>query len=357
MIGVILLISVLYVALLLAVSFTKKDVMPPTMEKQPFVSIVIAARNEAKNIGPLLHSLDRQNYPQQQYEVLLVDDHSEDATIATAEALVQELGCQLKIVKSNGVGKKEAIQCGVKAAAGNIIASTDADCTLPENWLQCISANFQSNPELLFLAGPVVYEGTGWLARFQQYENLSVMEFTNFFFKVHCPIMSNGANLAYKKSLFQDPYVLHPEEPSGDDHFLLKKAQNLNKNGSKMVLHPSFAVTTKPPGTWSALVNQKRRWAGKWKYSIGALGVVVPGFLMLYYWSLFAALFFGVWFVFVFGFKLTIEAVLLFRASKKLGQYVNVFKFFVFSMIYPIYGVLIGIISSIGKFNWKGRSY
>ena len=47
---------------------------------QPFVSIIVAARNEEKNIGICLESLLKQNYPVDKYEIIVVDDHSEDDT-------------------------------------------------------------------------------------------------------------------------------------------------------------------------------------------------------------------------------------------------------------------------------------
>jgi glycosyltransferase involved in cell wall biosynthesis len=91
-----------------------------TLEKHigPQISVVIPARNEAKN---LYHVLP--NIPSFVSEVILVDGHSSDDTIAVA----QELYPSIRIIEQTGQGKGDALRVGFAACTGDIIVMLDAD--------------------------------------------------------------------------------------------------------------------------------------------------------------------------------------------------------------------------------------
>ena len=97
----------------------------------PRVSIVVPARNEAANIGPLLASLARTNYPDR--EVIVVDDRSTDGTGDIVEALqARTTGDWLRLVPGTDVpdgwfGKPWACWQGYQAATGDVLLFTDAD--------------------------------------------------------------------------------------------------------------------------------------------------------------------------------------------------------------------------------------
>ena len=90
------------------------------------LSVVIAARNEEENIGNLLSSIAIQTYPQHLFEVVVVDDHSTDNTIAIASrfSFVKIIKLQFDNINSY---KKKAIETGIAAASGDLIVITDAD--------------------------------------------------------------------------------------------------------------------------------------------------------------------------------------------------------------------------------------
>jgi biofilm PGA synthesis N-glycosyltransferase PgaC len=97
-----------------------------------FISVIIPARNEENNIGRLLSDLEIQDHSD--FEVIVVNDHSEDKTIhLIRDATVRNP--RLKVINNVGDGKKAALTSGIKAAKGSIIVTTDADCRISREWL------------------------------------------------------------------------------------------------------------------------------------------------------------------------------------------------------------------------------
>ena len=109
-------------------------------DEQPFVSVIVAAHNEAKNIAVCLDSLLNQDYPEEKMEIIIVDDRSVDDTALILEEYEQnhKLFRVLSILEcEKGLSpKKNALTHGVNIANGEIIAVTDADCRAPIRWLK-----------------------------------------------------------------------------------------------------------------------------------------------------------------------------------------------------------------------------
>jgi len=90
----------------------------------PTISVIVPAMNEAQNLSHVLPRI-----PRGVHEVILVDGHSTDDTIAVAQRLMPEI----RIVQQQGRGKGAALRTGFAAASGDIIVMIDADgSTAPE---------------------------------------------------------------------------------------------------------------------------------------------------------------------------------------------------------------------------------
>jgi glycosyltransferase involved in cell wall biosynthesis len=229
------------------------------------VSLLIPIRNEIENLPDLvkeLYRLSRLNI-----EIILIDDQSEDLSLDFLKHNLSEKP-NIKILKSPGIGKKAAIEFGVKNSVGEIILCSDADCSFSSNWVEKMLRPF-SNPEIQLVAGPVISMGDNtFFQRFQQIEWSSILLMSNYFFRSGNPIMCSAANLAYRKSAFQEVNGFEGNESflSGDDEFLLKKITNRFSSESCVYLNNSeVLVQTKAMKDWSSLINQRVRWAGKWK--------------------------------------------------------------------------------------------
>lgn len=97
----------------------------------PAVSIIVAARNEEGNIGPLLERIPKLSDRQ---EVILIEGGSKDQTwqvIESAVARPREDGTVLKAFKQTGRGKGDAVRLGFEHATGDILIILDADLSVP----------------------------------------------------------------------------------------------------------------------------------------------------------------------------------------------------------------------------------
>lgn len=328
----------------------------------PKVTLVIPFRNEAENVPLLCLSLNKLDYPK--LEVLLIDDHSEDASI---ELFEKSFGKKeyAKVVKSQGLGKKAAIETAVRIASGEIILCTDADCDYPDLWIEQMISPFQ-NPKVQLVAGAVFVKGKGgFLEMFQSLDWASILLSTNYSFARQEPLMCSGANLAYRKEAFNlvKGYEGNREFPSGDDEFLLKKIHKAYGISSCEYLASSDAlVLTRPESSWEALINQRVRWAGKWKAhdSILHLLSAAGAFLMQLIWlgSVYLILLGGkgilafglVWLI-----KIAAEKLSLGKVLKSLSGEPSMLVFVRTSFVHPFYVLRTGLGALGGKFTWKGR--
>jgi len=105
------------------IEFTSKNIRHKLCEdrrlspRTPRVSVVIPAKNEARNLELILPELPGV------HEVILVDGHSVDDTAATAQRVMPSI----RVVRQSRLGKGNALACGFAAARGDIIVMFDAD--------------------------------------------------------------------------------------------------------------------------------------------------------------------------------------------------------------------------------------
>ncbi|QDZ41011.1 glycosyltransferase family 2 protein [Euhalothece natronophila Z-M001] len=111
----------------------------------PTVSILVAAKNEEAVITELVESLCHLDYPQDKYEIWIIDDHSTDQTPALLDQLAQSYK-QLRILHrpANATGGKSgALNQALSLSQGEIIAVFDADAQIPEDLLRHVVPFFQ----------------------------------------------------------------------------------------------------------------------------------------------------------------------------------------------------------------------
>lgn len=128
-------------------------------EKNPLISVVIPAYNEEKYVGNTLKTVLSQNYPKEDFEVIVVDNNSTDKTSEVAKSF------KVKVVECKTKGVAAARQAGVAAARGQIIAFTDADAYLPESWLIKISERM-SDPSVIAFGGQMLPKDVGRVTLF-----------------------------------------------------------------------------------------------------------------------------------------------------------------------------------------------
>ena len=131
------------------------------VKHQVFISVIIPVRNEESNIGKLLNYLNNQSYNKSLFEVILVDDHSEDKTMELInEYLIHHPEMSILTGSlSDHFSKKMAITAGINMSMGELIVTTDGDCQVPPDWLLKLAAYYdQYQPQMII--GPVSLSGS-----------------------------------------------------------------------------------------------------------------------------------------------------------------------------------------------------
>ena len=178
------------------------------------------------------------------------------------------------------------------------------------------------------------------------------------------PVMCNGANLAFRKSVFEEVggYKGNLHIPSGDDEFLMRKILAVYPNGIKPVLNTQSVVATLPNNTLKEFFQQRIRWAGKWTANNSWLSRTLALFVFCFQLTtILLPLFvtFG-WidiqtFIILILSKASLEFLFLKRVTKFLSLRWDWVAFVLLQLIYPLYVVFIGVLSNFNSFEWKGR--
>jgi biofilm PGA synthesis N-glycosyltransferase PgaC len=235
----------------------------------PTFSIVIPARNEAANIAACVRSVCGQDYPAERYEVIVVDDNSDDATAAIVHQLpagrVRVTCIPAGSAEGSAAPKKRAVATGIAQATGEIIVTTDADCLVPAGWLGSL-ARFQRTENKNFIAAPVkIISGKSILSKFQALDFLTMQGITGAVVSRRLLNMCNGANLAYNRNLFiaVNGFSGIDHIASGDDMLLMKKVAGSYPGTTGFCKSRAAIVSTQPAATWKAFLQQRIRWASK----------------------------------------------------------------------------------------------
>ncbi|MFN4006731.1 MAG: glycosyltransferase family 2 protein [Chitinophagaceae bacterium] len=334
-------------------------------------TIIIPARNEAENIGKCLTSVLEQQYPSHLYEVIVVDDHSTDSTADVVRAL-QIRYPQLSLIQLAdalqgevlNAYKKKAIAIAIEQSKYDYIVTTDADCTVPPQWLRYFDAWLQQH-NAVFVAAPVAYEHTGSLvSAFQCLDFLSLQGITAAAVSAGVHSMCNGANLMYSKAAFYavGGFAGIDNIASGDDMLLMYKMQQHYPPKVHYLYSSAAVVHTLPMPTWGGFYNQRIRWASKASHFSDKRIFWV---LVLVYCFNLALLLLPVWWVVHVAIGLTASLALVVKICIELQFMRPVAQFYrkekllsMFPLMQPlhiVYIVVAGWLGKFGSYQWKQR--
>lgn len=246
------------------------------------ISVVICARNEYTNLKKYLPEILQQDYPK--FEVVIVDDGSDDETVFYLEDLSREYK-HLKIVnlKENlnfFRGKKFALSLGIKSTSYENLLLTDADCKPASNqWLKEMSKGFSNQKEVVL--------GYGKYSTLPGFIN-KVIRFETVFTALQYfslalwgkPYMGVGRNLAYKKSLFykNKGFISHYKVASGDDDLFINEVAN--KRNTSIIVEPESFTISEPKKTFGQWWQQKRRHLSTGRYYKLSHKILLGGYLV-----------------------------------------------------------------------------
>ncbi len=362
----------------------------------PFVSVIVPARDEAAVIEGCVRSILANDYPADRFEVIVVDDLSEDATPALVRRLQAEVnapaavladgedehpadGDRLRLLRMpdnlerTRAHKKRAIEKGIAHARGRLILTTDADCTAPTGWIRHMAAAFgdlDADPATTsvtaFVSGPVLLRaGRSPFLQMQALEFLGLVSVGAGAIGAGRPTICNGANVAYRRDVFEALGGFHGIDhlTSGDDELLMQKIHDTTPHRVRFCPDREAAVVTEPVPTLQAFFEQRRRWASKGAHYPNKRLVALFSAIYLFYLGLLVGL--PAW-PFVpaltpvllpaLALKLVPEAALLGRAAWHFGRARLFATYFLVSQLWQIpYIVVAATAGAWGNYEWKGR--
>ncbi|MFD1628877.1 glycosyltransferase family 2 protein [Pseudopedobacter beijingensis] len=330
------------------------------------VSIIIAARNEEKNIASTINDILSQSYPKHLFELIIVDDHSTDNTANIVENYASEGVKLISLRESNALNsyKKKAIAEAITNAKGDLIVTTDADCNMGTKWLETIVSFYEAN-DLKFVSSPVSY--------FKEQSRFEELQTLEFLFLIglgaagignKMPSTCNGANLAYRKDVFMEVggFKGIDDLASGDDELLLHKVAEKYPNKIGFCKSTDAVVYTLAKENLKEFISQRRRWASKsvkykdkkivvmaisiWLFNLSFLFNFVASFFSIVFLKFFLAQYI----VKVLAELSLLSKITSFNKRNSLLKYLPVLSF-----LHVVYIVYIGIAGNSGKYNWKGR--
>ena len=364
-----------YVLLIGALSYGARKTPPftsPTSTPTQGFSVIIPFRNEETNLPQLLESLAQLAYPESLYEILLINDDSQDDSVACIESFIETHQITnitiLDNIRVSDSPKKDAIQTAITTATHSWIVTTDADCIVPPLWLNTLDTFIQENNSKL-VAGPVTLPSktTSFLNAFEQMDTLSLAGATMGGFGIHRPFLCNGAHLAYEKAAFMavGGFQGNNHIASGDDHFMLEKFTTAYPKQVHYLKSQQAIITTTFQENWASFIRQRKRWAAK---STGYTKTFTKGIGLL---ILVANLTFVIGVVFAFAkadkeafpfysilfIKIVTDGLLLFQSAR----FFNKLRLFLWyplcALWYPFISSYIALISLKGGFTWKDRYF
>jgi len=372
------LLFVLYAALMLVYSYGWKrysaDVPKNGALLFPKISVIIPARNESENIEKCLRSILANDYPAALLEIILIDDFSEDDTAAIANKILKDKNSRVLSLKDRlskderlNSYKKKALEIAIAEASGEWIITTDADCMVPQHWLQQMSGAMK-NEMVQFIAAPVSfipYDRANWLYYFQSLDFMTMQGITAASIRNNMGNMCNGANLAFRKAAFAEVggYQGIDHIASGDDMLLMHKIQTRYPHGIIYLKSEEAIVKTPVQPNWDSFLNQRIRWSSKAdKYNDKKLTAILTlvyffnvNFLVLLVASLFKHSLFWWWLLFLAA-KILVEFVFLIPVARFYKKSKELIYFTLLQPVHILYIIFAGFLGKFGSYKWKGRT-
>lgn len=332
----------------------------------PFLSLIIPVRNESNHLPNLFTDINQQDYPKSRFEVIFINDHSEDnSPDLLRDACLKHHNFQWRSLTKGQNGKKMALHKGVGISSAEWIVQTDADCHLPREFLLSHAERIRTG-DFHFIAGPVrITPGRSLWCKIEALEFLSLVASGMASFLIRKPTLCNAANMSYNKHFYFEAldYLPRSAIASGDDIFLLAAAKKLGKNIA-FTASTAFPVEVVAHRNLHSFLRQRIRWASKAKHYkdkdqiILTLVVWLTNFGLL---SLFSLVFINnqmlIPFIIAFLIKAVVDFIFL-RIAARLFRLRVVLPYFpVLAIFYYFYVSIIGVLSLPGKYRWKLRAY
>jgi cellulose synthase/poly-beta-1,6-N-acetylglucosamine synthase-like glycosyltransferase len=240
----------------------------PITGDEPFITVLIPAKDEEKNIVECLNAILKQNYPPDKFEVLLIDDQSEDSTVELSSSFKEKF-VNFRVIRIDETfkrklqGKTRVIDFGVQSAKHDIILMTDADCMPNPDWIRSHAEIY--NDSVGMVAGVTILDES-----YGKSKLFSVLQSIDWIFLLASGSASSGfgkhiscigSNISFRKEAYNEVggYESLPFSIT-EDLLLFKTIANKTKWKVIFPLKKSILNISKPMQTFTDYYRQRKRW-------------------------------------------------------------------------------------------------
>lgn len=335
------------------------------------ISILIPARNEEQNIESCIQSILNQKYPPALFEIIIIDDHSTDQTVARIQTIADQriklLSLSDHINEKEGKSfKKKAIELGIAKAQGQLILNTDADCIVQDSWLLHFAAMYQEK-QVRFIAAPVnFHQEQSTFEYFQSLDFMGMMAVSGAGIQLNLMNMCNGANLAYERKTFfeVDGFKGIDNLASGDDILLMQKIAKRFPQEIAYLKNIKATTYTKAISDLSGFIQQRIRWATKSGAYPEPGAIIMLAIVFLFCINILLGFFLipllGILLliplILQIGIKIIADYIFLGKMAKFFNRSDAMRFFLPAQFMHILYIAFIGSLSNVKKtYTWKGR--
>ncbi|MFH1195313.1 MAG: glycosyltransferase [bacterium] len=332
-----------------------------TEDKLPTATILVAARNEENNIVDCLNSLEKLQYPEGKLEIIIINDHSTDRTGELIGGFIKDKPKFKTIIPQKGIGslkgKANAIANGLEIASGEIILTTDADCTVSPTWAKTIASYYQQDVALVCgytdQFAPNAFHGM------QSIDFIYLLAVAAGAMNLGKPLSAIGNNMSYRKSVYKEVggYEKLPFSVT-EDFALLMAMHGLKKYKIIYPLDSGGMVTSKACPDLKSLFWQKKRWGvGGLDSDLIGFSVMAWGFVA-HICMLLTPFFFSMNAIYMILFKFFVDYFFMFFVYQKLKLKLRFLHFLAFEIYFIIYVLVLPIAVGLNRnVKWKGREF
>jgi len=330
------------------------------------ISVVVAIRNEADKIGKLLDSIKRQSYPKDKFELIIVDDKSDDDSRSRVNNFIEENPqLEIKLINSKGEGKKAAIKTAVNYSANDIVVCTDGDCMVSKDWLRNYASFFENDDVKLVFAAVFYKQSNRLIEKLFSLEFMSLVASGAGSSGMGLTLMGNGANIGFSKQAFLEVVskMKGDKYASGDDVFLMHSiASTYGKKAVRFLKSNDCVVDSPAPKSLKEFVKQRIRWGSKAKAYKNQWPVFVSltvllfniGLVITFFMAFYESWIFVIYALFVL-LKTLIDIPLLLNFQKFYDRKASILMIIGMEIIYPFYIIYAAFSSIFIPYEWKGR--
>ena len=215
------------------------------MAEQYDISVIISTYNRSEMLCVALERLLEQQGEGTSYEVIVVDNNSTDRTREVVESFISRGHSNLRYLFEPKQGVSYGRNTGIAYSSAEIIAFTDDDVRVGQDWIGNMKRAFDEHPEVDFVGGPILpewkSEPPAWLTR-EHWWPLALLDFGDkpFYVNIDFPLCLPTANISFRRRAFDSIGLFSPEFSGREDHELLVRLWRTDRQG---IYIPNMLVT------------------------------------------------------------------------------------------------------------------